>query len=33
MLNTSKTIKEINLAGNNIGDEGVLIVTDALINK
>ena len=32
-LNLSKTIKELNLAGNNIEDEGVQIVCDALMNK
>jgi len=29
----SKTIKELNLSGNNIGDEGVSIVIRALSNK
>jgi Ran GTPase-activating protein (RanGAP) involved in mRNA processing and transport len=29
----SKTIKELNLAGNGIGDEGAAIVTDALKSK
>jgi len=33
VLNLSKTIKELNLASNAIGDEGASIVCDALINK
>ena len=33
VLNLSKTIKELNLAGNNICDEGAAIVAEALINK
>ena len=33
VLNLSKTIKELNLSGNNIGDEGAQIVTEALLNK
>ena len=33
VLNMSKTIKELNLAGNGIGDEGAAIVTDALKSK
>lgn len=33
VLNLSKTIKELNLASNGIGDEGASIVCDALINK
>jgi Ran GTPase-activating protein (RanGAP) involved in mRNA processing and transport len=32
-LSLSKTIKELNLSGNNIGDEGVEIVIKALQNK
>lgn len=32
-LGLSKTIKELNLSGNNIGDEGVNIVITALSNK
>jgi len=32
-LSLSKTIKELNLSGNNIGDEGVGIVIGALSNK
>lgn len=32
-LSLSKTIKELNLSGNNIGDEGVAIVIKALSNK
>ena len=32
-LSLSKTIKELNLSGNNIGDEGVTIVIKALSNK
>jgi len=29
----SKTIKELNLTGNNIGDDGVSVVIKALLNK
>ena len=32
-LGLSKTIKELNLSGNNIGDEGAEIVINALTNK
>ena len=32
-LSLSKTIKELNLSGNFIGDEGVEIVIKALTNK
>jgi len=32
-LSLSKTIKELNLSGNNIGDEGIDIVLKALMNK
>ena len=32
-LTLSKTIKELNLSGNNFGDEGVAIVIRALSNK
>jgi Ran GTPase-activating protein (RanGAP) involved in mRNA processing and transport len=32
-LNLSRAIKELNLSGNNIGDEGVEIVINALKNK
>ena len=32
-LALSKTIKELNLSGNNIGDDGVAIVIKALSNK
>jgi len=32
-LSLSKTIKELNLTGNNIGDEGLEIVLKALANK
>jgi len=33
VLNLSKTIKELNLAGNSIGDEGAAIVAEALKSK
>lgn len=33
MLQNSKTIRELDLSGNNIGDKGVQIVTNALKNK
>lgn len=33
VLQSSKTIRELDLAGNSIGDEGVRIVTQALKNK
>jgi len=33
VLNSSKTIRELNLAGNGIGDEGAQIVADALKQK
>lgn len=33
VLNSSKTIKELNLAGNSIGDEGAAIVVEALKSK
>ena len=32
-LSLSKTIKELNLTGNNIGDDGVAIVIKALSTK
>jgi len=32
-LSLSRTIKELNLSGNNIGDEGIEIVIKALSNK
>lgn len=33
VLQNSKTIRELDLSGNHIGDEGVKIVTQALMNK
>lgn len=33
VLDNSKTIKELDLAGNNIGDEGVIRVVEHLKNK
>ena len=33
VLQSSKTIRELDLGCNNIGDEGVRIVTSALKNK
>jgi Ran GTPase-activating protein (RanGAP) involved in mRNA processing and transport len=33
VLYLSKTIKELNLAGNKIGDEGCIMVCDALMQK
>lgn len=32
-LTLSKSIKELNLSGNNIGDEGVGIIIKSLSNK
>jgi Ran GTPase-activating protein (RanGAP) involved in mRNA processing and transport len=32
-LSLSKTIRELNLSGNNIGDEGTQIVIKSLSNK
>jgi|TARA_B110000285_G_scaffold232635_1_gene304140 Ran GTPase-activating protein (RanGAP) involved in mRNA processing and transport len=33
VLTLSKTVKELNLSGNNIGDEGVAIIIKAMITK
>jgi Ran GTPase-activating protein (RanGAP) involved in mRNA processing and transport len=33
VLTLSKTVKELNLSGNNIGDDGVSIITKAMITK
>ena len=33
VLTLSKTVKELNLRGNNIGDEGVAIIIKAMITK
>jgi Ran GTPase-activating protein (RanGAP) involved in mRNA processing and transport len=33
VLTLSKTVKELNLSGNNVGDEGVAIIIKAMITK
>ena len=33
VLTLSKTVNELNLSGNNIGDEGVAIIIKAMITK